>query len=185
MLWLPLLSAPASSQAVTFAELEGALVEALVVHEQVIRREGREFPTRFESALTLVIGPGDKYQSTWTPTSHTPRGARQGTPRTSLISLEKTRELPTMGGGHGVAVFIDGTLTALRTFKGGAYKRTIAFARGAEGLTCAANETFAREAGAGTIFLDSPFDGVPMIVVSAKQLSSTCRVTAGKAATAQ
>ena len=44
MLWLPLLSAPASSQAVTFAELDGALVEALVVHQQVLRREGREFP---------------------------------------------------------------------------------------------------------------------------------------------
>ena len=55
MLWLPLLSAPASSQAVTFAELDGALVEALVVHQQVLRREGREFPARLESDLTLLV----------------------------------------------------------------------------------------------------------------------------------
>jgi hypothetical protein len=185
LLWLPLLSAPASSQAVTFAELDGALVETLVVHQQVIRREGREFPVRLESDLTLLIGPGDQIQRTWTPTSHTPRGKIQGKPQTNLIKLERTRELGSLGGGHGVVVFSDGTLTFLRTLKGGALKRDVAFARGAEALTCTATEAFVRESGVGAIFFDSSIDGVPMIVVSAKQLSSTCRVTAGKAATAQ
>ena len=61
----------------------------------------------------------------------------------------------------------------------------IAFARDKEGLTCTVSETFAREDGVGTIYLDSFVDGVSVIVVSYKQLSSRCRVAAGKPATTQ
>ena len=105
--------------------------------------------------------------------------------QTNLIKLERTRELGSMGGGHGVVVFGDGTLTFLRTLKGGALKRDVAFTRGAQGLACIATEAFVRESGVGAIFFDSSIDGVPMIVVSAKQISSTCRVTTGKAVTTQ
>ena len=155
------------------------------MHQQVLRREGREFPARLESDLTLLIGPGDQIQRTWTRTIHTPRGKIQGKPQTNLIKLERTRELGSMGGGHGVVVFGDGTLTFLRTLKGGALKRDVAFTRGAQGLACIATEAFVRESGVGAIFFDSSIDGVPMIVVSAKQISSTCRVTTGKAVTTQ
>jgi hypothetical protein len=179
------ISAPAWCQAVTFAELDGSLIEAHIVRQQVIRREAKEFPVRIENNLQLVIGPGDKIQQTVTATSHTPRGTKPGETRTSLHTLERPREVRSLGGGNALYVFLDGTLTFLRTYKGGAFKRMIAFARDKEELTCTVSETFAREDGVGTIYLDSFVDGVSVIVVSYKQLSSRCRVAAGKPATTQ
>ncbi len=179
------ISAPAWGQAVTFADLDGALIETFVVRQQVIRRDGRDLPIRIETNLQLLIGPGDRIQQTVTPTSHTPRGPKPGETRTSLHTLERPREVRSQGGGNALFVFLEGTLTFLRTYKGGAFKRMIAFARDKEGLTCTVSETFAREDGVGTIYLDSFVDGVSVIVVSYKQLSSRCRVAAGKPATTQ
>ncbi|MET0631483.1 MAG: hypothetical protein ABWY47_17655 [Xanthobacteraceae bacterium] len=179
------ISAPAWGQAVTFAELDGSLIEAHIVRQQVIRREAKEFPVRIENNLQLVIGPGDKIQQTVTATSHTPRGIKRGETRTSLHTLERPREVRSQGGGNALYVFLDGTLTFLRTYKGGAYRRAFAFGRGKEGLTCAVTEAFAREDGVGAISLDSFVDGVPTIVVSSKPLSSSCRIAAGRPAAMQ
>ena len=53
---------------------------------------------------------------------------------------------------------------------------SIAFARGPEGLTCKADEAFARENGRGPIILDSPVGAGEVQILSAKQTSSLCRV---------
>jgi hypothetical protein len=179
------ISAPAQGQTVTFADLDGALIEAHVVRQQVIWREAKQIPVRVENNLQLVVGPGDKIQHTVTSTSHTPRGTKRSESRTSSHTLERPREVRSQGGGDALYVFLDGTLTFLRTYKGGAFKRAFAFERDKEGLTCAVTEAFAREDGVGPIFLDSFIDGVATIVVSSKQLSSTCRVAAGKSAATQ
>jgi hypothetical protein len=172
------LATPARGQdAVTFADLDGAAVEAKLVMHQVIRREGRQFPVRLHNHVRLSIGPEDKIEVVITPISDTPRGRRYGPSRKGTHKLEQPRSSQTLGGGHGVFVFMDGTLTWLRTFRGGAFKRTFAFARGAEGLTCTATDSFARESGRGRVFLDSSIDGRPVEVVSARQVASTCRVT--------
>lgn len=75
------------------------------------------------------------------------------------------------------------------TFKSGTFKRAIAFSRTPDGLSCAAEENFAREEGAGDLAMNSPVDDGPVIMVSSKQISSTCHVvkqsqtpTAGEAA---
>lgn len=163
--------------AVTFAELEGSVIETRVVLQQVIQREGKEVAVRVEHDLRLTIGSGSRIDWTWTPTAYGPRGVRRGETRTFSNLLERPGETDLFGGSHGVWVFDKGTLTGLRTFKNGAFKSDTVFARDAEGLTCTASATFAREGGTGSITLDNAIDGVQVTVVSAKQISSSCRVT--------
>jgi hypothetical protein len=168
---------PARGQAVTLEDLEGTTVEATVVRDQVVLREGRRIPVKFQNELTIGIGPEAKLQVAITPTSQGPRGKRHGETRRATATVEKVRELKTLGGGYGLWVFSeDGTLTFLRTYKGGAFKRTIAFARGPEGLTCKAEEAFARENSRGPIILDSAVGTGEVQILSAKQISSRCRV---------
>ena len=73
---------------------------------------------------------------------------------------------------------MDGTLTFLRANeKAGAFKRTIAFARGVTGLTCTANDSIVREEGADGIVVNSVMNGVPTTIIREKLISSSCRVT--------
>jgi hypothetical protein len=161
---------------VKFDELVGSVIEARVVRDQIIRREGRTIPIRFQNDVKLVIGPEDRIQQTITPTSDTPRGRRVGRTRIGLFTLEKPHSVSGLGGGDGVYIFEDAVLTFLRTFKEGAFKRTIAFNRSSGSLSCTANEAYAREEGVGDLTLNSAIDDTPVIVVSSKQISSTCRV---------
>ena len=159
-----------------FAELVGSVIEARVVRDQIIRREGRTFPVRFQNDVKLVIESDDRIRQTITPTSDTPRGRRVGRTRTGLFTLEKPHSLNGLGGGDGVYIFENAVLTFLRTFKEGGFKRTIAFNRSSGGLSCTASEAYAREEGVGDLTLNSAIDDTPVIVVSSKQISSTCRV---------
>jgi hypothetical protein len=118
---------------VKFAELAGSVIEARVVRDQIIRQEGRTFPTRLQNDIELVIGPDDGIQQTITPTSDTPRDRRFGRTRTVVFTLEKPTSLRGLGGGDGVYIFEDAVLTFLRTFKEGAFKRAIAFSRSSGG----------------------------------------------------
>jgi hypothetical protein len=171
-------TAPAmTNRTVTFAELEGAAVEVQVVSQQIIRRGEKEYPVRFQNDLKIIIGPGDKIDGSITPTSHGPRGERQGNTRTFSTTLDKVGELVGSGGGVGAWTFAgDGTLIFLRTYKEGAFRRTIAFSRNAEGFSCTAKESLARENGVGGIALNSAIDNVPVTVVKSEQISSSCRV---------
>jgi hypothetical protein len=161
---------------VTFAELAGSVIEATVVRDQIMRREARTFATRFQSDIKLVIGPDDRIQVSVTPTTDTPSGRHVGPTRTGPFLLKKTRPLPTQGGGEGVHLFKDGVLTFIRTYKEGAFKRTIAFSRTPDGPSCTAEEGFAREDGVGDIAMNSSIDGRPIVLLSYKPISSTCRV---------
>ena len=103
-------------------------------------------------------------------------GTRTGKATGGTWTLEQPRTLKNRGGGHGVWIFENGTLTNLRTFKGGAFKKTIAFARTADGLNCSATEILLREDGVTGVNLTSAFDGRPSQIMNSKQISSTCRV---------
>jgi hypothetical protein len=168
---------PATNKAVTFAELEGLIVDTKIVRQQVIRRTGRTFPVRVESILKMIIGSDGKFDTTWHTVNDTPRGVFQGKTLSSSGTVNQdAKESPkeNLGGGVGVWSFSDGTLTYLRTYKvAGTFKRDISFSRAAEGFVCTANEAF----GSGPVVFNSPVDDVPITIVSWKQLSSTCRVS--------
>ena len=170
----------ATNKAVTFAELEGSIVDAEIVRQQVIRRAGSTFPVRVQSILKMAIGSDGKFDVTWHTVNDTPRGVFQGKTVSISGTVNQEAKVPkdNLDGGIGVWLFSDGTLTSLRTFKvAGAFKRDISFSRTAEGFVCTANEAFAREKGSGPVVFNSPVDDVPVTIVSWKQLSSTCRVS--------
>jgi hypothetical protein len=162
---------------VTFAELEGSVIEARVVRDQTMRRGHTTFPIRLQSDIKLVIGPDDRIQLSVTPTTDTPSGRHVGPTRMGPFLLEKTRPLPTLGGGEGVHLFKDGVLTFIRTYKAGAFKRIIAFSRTPDGLSCTIEENYAREDGVGEIAMNSAIDGGPVVLLSYKQISSTCHIS--------
>jgi len=164
-----------AGETVTFAELEGAVIEIKLLRQQRISREGREFSHQFQSDRKIEIGPGDRVLSWFTPTAYTPKGTRTGKTSYGFFMLEQPRNVTTSGSGYGVWLFADSKLTFLRTFHGGGLKMVVTFARGPGGLTCSADETFAREEGVPGIVLESAIDGVPATVLSAKQISGNCR----------
>jgi len=165
------------AQPVTLADLEGAKIEIGVLRQQVVRREGRQFPVTIQANWTLLIDHDGVIDQTFTSTAHGPRGPRQAKPRHGSFVLDQVRELGSLGGGQGMWRLQDGTLTFVRTLKDGAYRNTITLARGSNGITCTANEAFAREKGTGPIAFNSSFDDRPTVLVSAKQVSSTCRIS--------
>jgi hypothetical protein len=164
-------------QALTLAELEGAEIQVKIVRHQMVRREGREFPVTVHNDWKLILRPGGMIEQTHDSTAHTPRGPRRAETLTGSFLVDHVRDVQSAGGGRAVWQFNEGTLTFLRTFKSGALKTTVALARGAEGLTCTANETFAREKGSGRIELKSRVDDAPITILSWKPVSSDCRVT--------
>jgi hypothetical protein len=168
---------PPSDQAVTFADLHGTTLDINMMRDQVVRREGRQFPVTMQTDLTITIGRDGIIDQVFTPTAHTARGPRRGKTLTGTFALNHTRDVGSLGGGQAVWTFNDGALVMVRTFKEGAYRRTIAFTRGPKGITCTASETYAREKGSGPITLKSSIDGAPTVIVSYKQASSTCRIS--------
>jgi hypothetical protein len=125
----------------------------------------------------LSINADKSVEMTVDITRHGPDGTRKAKPSSGSFTLDEAKELPSSLGGEGVWRFEDGSLSFIRTFPSGAYRVTFAFTRGSAGLTCAVNETFARENGQGEIRIRSPFAGGEVTLVSTKQLSSSCTVT--------
>jgi hypothetical protein len=174
---LGLIATPAWSQPVTFADLQGATIEATIVSHQVRRRDGQILSGESRQTWRTVIGPGDAIQSTTSTTASSERGTRTSAPRTGSFTLGKPRPVSDLGGGHAVWAFTNGTLNYLRTYKGaGGYKRTFTFSRGASGIACTIRTAFARETGVGRIDMESPF-GDRVEILSSKQVSSSCRVS--------
>jgi hypothetical protein len=161
---------------VKFSELEGSVIEARVDRDLIIRRNGRTFPVRIQDDVKLVIRPYDRIEQSVTVTSDTPRGKRRGPTMTGTFTLGEQRSIAALGGGSGIITFENGVLTFIRTFKEGASKRTFAFSRGPDGLSCTVNITLAREGGVGDVAMNSAIDDAPVVVISNKQISSTCRV---------
>jgi hypothetical protein len=166
-----------SDPSITLRELEGTEIEVKPVYQQVVQREGRQFAVTMNNELQVVVGHEGKIEQTWTPTAHTPRGTRRGETRRGSFILDQVREIQGLGSGKGMYQFKEGALIFLRTFREGAFRRTITFARSDEGFKCAATESFARQQGTGNIVLNSGIDGAPLTVVSWKPISSICHLT--------
>ena len=165
--------------AVTFDQLEGFIVEANIVRDQLTQRDGRQVPQQAHTSWRLVIGPGLSIQSTVNATFHNPHGQSKAEPVTGSFILDQSRHVGSRGGGQGMWHFEEGTLTFTRTFEQGAFRIKFAFSRKDEGLSCQASESFARENGTGPIAMRSAIDGQPVTIVRAKQISSNCRVFKG------
>ena len=165
--------------AVTFDQLEGFIIEANIVRDQLTQRDGRQVPQQAHTNWRVVIGPGLSIQSTVNATFHNPHGQSKADPLTGSFILDQSRHVGSRGGGQGVWHFEEGTLTFTRTFEQGAFRIKFAFSRKDEGLSCQASESFARENGTGPIAMQSAINGQPITMIRAKQISSNCRVFKG------
>jgi hypothetical protein len=172
--------APAQAQdALKFSDLEGWEVRANIIHEQVIRREGRDRTVKNERDLKVVFGPAESIGLTVIPTIHRQsekRETRAGKTSHASFTLGEVRDVSAAGGGTAVWSFADGTLTSTRTFKEGAARLTVTFTRSGQGFSCTLTERFARENGTGPLRMTSAVDGAPIVMVSSKQTSSRCTV---------
>jgi hypothetical protein len=164
LLLLAVIPDPALGQQVTLADLGGVVIEARLLRQQTLFREGREVSNQFQNDLKIEIGLSDRIQQMNSPTAYTARGIRKGKTTSGSWTIERSRETVTRGGGHSMWIFADGTLTFLRTFKGGALKRVFAFARSSNRLNCTASRTFVHEQGVRGIHLDSGIDDVPTVI---------------------
>jgi hypothetical protein len=169
----------ATPDAVTFDELEGFVIEANIVREQLIERNRQQSPQRAYTSWRIIIGPGLSIQSIVNVTFHNPHGQSKAEPLTGSFVLDQSRQLGSRGGGQGMWHFEEETLTFTRTFEQGALRIKFAFSRNNENLTCQATESFARENGTGRIEMQSAINGQPVTIIRAKQISSNCRVFKG------
>jgi hypothetical protein len=160
---------------VTLADLDGAIIETTSIHDQVGLLNGMRSPNRLAEQRQITIGPGATLQNAITDTISSERGTKV-VQFSGTFTINKPREIGSHGGGHGVYLFANGTLTFLRTLQSGGFKSEITFHRSGAGLTCSIRSPFARENGTGEVEM-SAASGGSWKLVSSKQISSTCRVT--------
>src|SRR5262245_46040030 len=172
-----LLSTPASGQAVTFADLDGHMIQARITREQTNQRDGKTFTVTVHQNWRVSIGPANKIEFSVRSIVQGPRRVRDTGPLSGSYTLDESREVGTQGGGDAAWTFADGALAFIRTYPAGARRLSFAFARGPDGLTCTATFAFAREDGSGPVRLKSRFSRRDAEILDARQASSTCRVT--------
>lgn len=171
-------SEPAGAQdRVSFADLQGAVIHTRVLFQQDGLSNGQPFQNQAEVVSTITIDSANTLTNTVVSTAYNPRGVRASPPRTGSFTLGQPREVAAAGGGHALWIFQDGQLINLRTFRAGAYKGTISFSRGPEGLRCSIRPAYAREAGIADWNWVSPISGTDIQMKSIKPISSSCQVT--------
>jgi hypothetical protein len=162
---------PTMAQGVTAESLRGKSIQATVQYQQQIRREGREFAVSVTAEWRLNIGSDDRVTGSISRTSTSPRGP-VSTSRPISAVIGKPNQIRDAGGGHGLILLSGNTLTLLRTFEVGGVKNTITFTGGGG---CTINAPIMREVGAGPTRRDAIVGGT-VEIISAKQVSSSCRV---------
>ena len=156
---LAALTTPAWGQAVTLADLEGAVVEASVTYQNRALWRGQPISNQSRSDWKITMGRDGAGRVESTMTVHNERGSRTTSPSSSSFIAGRPTQTSGQGGGHRVWIFNNGVLTMLRTYISGGFKVSVAFARGAQGLTCTIRAVHAREVGGGNIRRESPFGG--------------------------
>lgn len=173
-----LFPALAFAQAITPADLEDHVVETSVTMDRRLQMRGREVPNRLDMRLRVKFLRDNAIEFQMTSTSHMRRGAKDGPVLKGQVVLGVIYDARSNDGGQAAWYFEHGTLTSLRTFgDAGGFKRTISFSRNAKGLNCTASASYFHEDGIGRIATRSVIDNAPLTILSAKQVSSTCKVS--------
>jgi hypothetical protein len=174
---LPLLAAtmttPASAQEVKLDELRGATISVTVTRSIRLQRGDRRDVELLEDMIDLTFGPDSVAQLAQ---------ARKtiGPGRSRLFRKSYTAKIDsvrTARAGYAALVYLNSTLTWMRTLSKGARKFEIKFTRSPDGLTCTARRLWMQEIGADSIVSQNPRTKAPIVIVSERQVSQTCRVT--------
>jgi hypothetical protein len=170
----------ATGGAVTWAELDGAVIEAEMVFNRILEQNGHQFAQQAHPSWKIVIS-GDWMRTTWSATFRGPHTEQKAGPITGAAILNQPQKQTVGGPGQGVWHFEEETLTFTRTFKAGASRLKFVFSREGEALSCQASQSYAREHGSGPLNMDSATDRSALTMVSDQQQSQKCRVSKGTA----
>jgi hypothetical protein len=161
---------------VTSSDLVGAVMQVSVTSERVMRRDGRQFPSRYQTDWTIEFISEDTIRVTFLGTDTGPRGINKSPLEGGTVNLGSPNKTVTRGGGDQVWLFSDGALSYLRTYEGGGMKGTFSVTRTGETFVCNANVSWPREVGVPTIVMRSFVDNAKIEIISAKQSTSSCKI---------
>jgi len=166
-------TAPAAAQAVTpavtWADLQGAVIQSSSNFTLQTRYNGQERWQKVRGSWRIIVGPGQTI--TGTLTRENPAGIKTNSATFTLGRPQKFAD------GDTVWFFENGQLVNLRTFQAGGIKVTYTFTRRGNGLACSVKAPFVRERGAATISRDAIGGPGNAEILSTKIDSSTCRVS--------
>jgi len=172
------LSNPAWAQAVTLADLQGAVIQASVTYEIHARWKGREVWNHARDVRRITIGPGVNGRSESTRTVTNSRGTQTFPSQSTSFVVGQPKAVSNLGGGHILWAFDGGELTLLRIYGTGGFKVSFAFARVRGDLVCTIRASYPRETGAGNTEFESAAGG-RFEIISATSTGSTCSVSKG------
>jgi hypothetical protein len=172
-------AAPAWSQAVTLADLQGAVVHVGSVYQEKIVRDGRTVYPVLHTVGSIRVGPGESVTTTFTSSVDNVNGrSRVGQTLSGTYALSQPKK--TRAGDDTVWFFANGSLVRLRVYNAGegagGNKMSISFRRGAGGIACSFSMPMARESGVGQIAKQSAIDSTPIQILGFKLTSSSCSV---------
>ncbi len=159
---------PSYSQAVTWAELQGAVIQSASNFIILSRHNGVDRRGPVRGSWTITVGPGQSI--TGTLTRENSAGIKTNS---ATFALGRPQAF---ADGTTVWFFENGVLTNLRTFQAGGIKVIYAFSRSARGLTCSVRAPFVREDGIATIKRDAIGGTGNAEILDIKTVSSTCRI---------
>jgi hypothetical protein len=110
-------AAPAWSQAVTLADLQGAVVHVGSVYQEKIVRNGRTICPELHTVGSIRVGPGESVITTFTSSVDVSGRSRVGQTLSGTYALSQPKK--TRAGDDTVWIFANGSLVRLRVYNAG------------------------------------------------------------------
>jgi len=172
---VPLMGA---EEPVAAADLVGSVMRLSVTNDRIMRREGRQYPDKYQTDWTIEFVSEDAIRATFVGTVYGPRGISKTPVETGgLILLGHAIETPSRGGGTFTWLFENGVLSFVRTYEVGAMKATFEVSRTDRGFACTATVSWPKEVGKPSIVLRSFVDNSKVEIMTAKQSTSSCAIS--------
>jgi hypothetical protein len=168
----------AAEEPVTAADLVGSVMRLSVTNDRTMRREGRQYPDKYQTDWTIEFVSDEAIRASFVGTVYGPRGISKTPVETGgLIPLGRSMETPSRGGGTFTWLFESGVLSFVRTYEVGAMKGTFGVSRTDRGFACTATVSWPKEVGKPSIVMRSFVDNSRVEIITAKQSASSCAIT--------
>jgi len=167
-----------AEEPVTAADLVGSVMRLSVTNDRIMRREGRQYPDKYQTDWTIEFVSEDTIRPTFVGTAYAPRGTFKTPVETGgLVLLGRSIETPSRGGGTFTWLFETGVLSFVRTYEVGAMKATFGVSRTDRGFACTATVSWPKEVGKPSIVMRSFVDNSKVEIMTAKQSASSCAIS--------
>ena len=167
-----------AEEPVSAADLVGSVMKLSVTNDRIMRREGRQYPDKYQTDWTIEFVSEEAIRASFVGTDYGPRGIFKTPVETGgLILLGRSIETPSRGGGTFTWVFENGVLSFVRTYEVGAMKANFGVSRIDGGFACTATVSWPKETGKPSIVMRSFVDNSKVEIITAKQSASSCAIS--------